>query len=411
MDGLANEIKSKESEGVKLKDEAAKIQQDKTNLAARVEKLSQDLKKGGEEASQAQALKQRNEELQKKLAEEQELAKKERVLKAQVQEAKSKLETQVKNAESIKALHTKKIEELEKKMQDKEAELARSREEAAKAANADTAAALKKVEDELGATRQRADKAMSLAMDYQRGCDALIGQNNSTLSKNRQLEERLARERAPTQQETVTPVTAAPSAPSTSTDSSQAGTTAKVQTIPVATSSAPSAPPAIDASAAKGAEDVSMGITTTESGGSSGSTVGAALTSNPFAAGGANTVAIFGTATTKRKLESSDPSPGEGVGTEAAPAKTAKTAPTADTGVDTKGSPPATPAPKKAPAALVAANKSGTSDSGAASAAPTAPVPSATPAASPAIAPAAAPGPVVDLENETAQPSSKDQSS
>jgi len=148
-----------------------------------------------EDAAQTGAMKQKIAELEKKLSDKDDQHKQVLGLRAQAQEIQKQAEAKAKQMAALRDLALKHLGEKEQELEDLKKEMVKCREEAAKAANAGNAAALKKAEDDLGAARQMADKAMAQAIDFQRGCNSLIKQNNATKSKNQELE-RVARERA-----------------------------------------------------------------------------------------------------------------------------------------------------------------------------------------------------------------------
>lgn len=156
----------------KLKQEETKWQTQRKELQAKLEKLQEDLKQRGLEVATSQGLKAKVDELNKALVAEKSGREAEKKKQAELQvELKNKEEVLTKKAhvDGLLLLHQKKVTDLEatvKKLQEEKEKLTA---EAAKGGA--SAANISKLEAEKKVEQQRADKALSLAMDYQRALE------------------------------------------------------------------------------------------------------------------------------------------------------------------------------------------------------------------------------------------------
>jgi myosin heavy subunit len=139
--------------------------------------LQEDLKKRTEEANQSGGLKKQNEEFQKQLAEAKGLEEKLKSIAKAQEEKATKATQEAQRERDLKMLREAKMSQLEKELDM----------ERAKVKEGNTVA-LKKAEDDLAICRQNADRAMSVAIDYKRGCEALIVKNNSVEKRCKEIE-------------------------------------------------------------------------------------------------------------------------------------------------------------------------------------------------------------------------------
>ncbi|CAE8634812.1 unnamed protein product, partial [Polarella glacialis] len=178
-DDMVTKFDAKDVQELKrLQGEAAKWQAQRTDLTAKLEKLQEELKQRTHEAASSQGLKARIDEVQKSLNEantkNQELAKAKEQLQALMKskdDFSTKQANELKSQLSLKQLHTKKISDLEAdlvKLRDEKNKLAQEAEKGPAQAQS-----LKKLEADLVLSRKQGDRAIALAMDFQRAVQAL----------------------------------------------------------------------------------------------------------------------------------------------------------------------------------------------------------------------------------------------
>lgn len=175
----------------KLKDDYAKSQDLQQQFQRQVQKLQADLKNQGEQqkglkaaAAEAEAMKKRSADFEKQLKETTAKVLQLTEEKAKITEQLKAQETEVKRSQDLRSLRDKMISDLNSKcktvQEEHQAALAQAKAgartasaAACAAATADSTARQKKLEDDLKLSQGRADKALSLAMDYQRVLEAL----------------------------------------------------------------------------------------------------------------------------------------------------------------------------------------------------------------------------------------------
>jgi len=266
----------------RLREESKKWQEAKADLTKRMGSLQEDLKKRTEEANQSGGLKKQNEEFQKQLAEAKGLEEKLKSIAKAQEEKATKATQEAQRERDLKMLREAKMSQLEKELDM----------ERAKVKEGNTVA-LKKAEDDLAICRQNADRAMSVAIDYKRGCEALIVKNNSVEKRCKEIEARL--------REAASQIETTPVATTTSTSVGVANVASSTASAPATTASVGSGVQSTVATVRSSTEVIPKETESTTSapsgasdiGGSSGSTR-AGVSNNPFSIGSATANTLFG---------------------------------------------------------------------------------------------------------------------
>lgn len=231
-----------------LKEEALNVAKQKQQALARVEGLQEDLRQKNQELAGNQALKMRNEELQG-------LQKQSQTKNEGLNKRVADLERELGSAKTesgLYLLHKRRVEELEKSASENatvkarlEADFKKAQESlksnaatsaAAKKVEEAAASARRKVEEELQATQVRADKAVAMAMDFQRVAEGLVSEKKRATAeakehaKERQDTDIREREARDTQNQPSSP------APTATSSNKDAATLASGSAVALATS-------------------------------------------------------------------------------------------------------------------------------------------------------------------------------
>eukprot|EP00929_Paragymnodinium_shiwhaense_P020267 TRINITY_DN13564_c0_g1_i1.p1 TRINITY_DN13564_c0_g1~~TRINITY_DN13564_c0_g1_i1.p1 ORF type:complete len:1586 (+),score=631.31 TRINITY_DN13564_c0_g1_i1:108-4865(+) len=158
-----------------MEKERNKAQRQVADLTGKIEKLEGDMRKRAQEAAQTQTLVSRTEDLQKGLVEARMQRDEQATARKKAEEDAARMKSDATRLSGLKQLADKRLLEFEKQIGKLEADNKQLSDQAANAP-ASGASAVKKADEAAQVAQTRADKALALAMDYQRALESFMAQ-------------------------------------------------------------------------------------------------------------------------------------------------------------------------------------------------------------------------------------------